>query len=117
MSLKDLVSEILIEKERSLNWLAENIGRTGDGLRVGLNRESVKYKDLVAMAEKLQISPSRFFKPTAQDLNPQQNVVSETTVEYGRLKGCEELVTALRNQINDKERIITLLSKGKIDAM
>lgn len=116
MSLKDIVYGILKEKRRSVTWLAEEMGRTFDGLRTGLVNESVKYKDMVVMAEVLEVSPSRFFETNEEQLDLQGNMVSEASSEYKSLKSCEELVTTLKKQINDKERIITLLSKGNIDA-
>lgn len=115
MTLKEIVDEILKEKDRPLSWLATGMKRTDDGLRVGLVNESVKYRDLLTMAETLEVSPRRLFEATAYDLPTEENMVSETSAEYGGLKGCVALVTALRSQIKDKERIIKLLSKDNID--
>lgn len=116
MSLKEIVYGILKEKRRSVTWLAEEMGRTFDGLRTGLVNESVKYKDMVVMAEVLKVSPNRFFETIEEHPDPEQNMVSEESIEYKRLKSCEELVATLKKQINDKERIISLLTKGNIDA-
>lgn len=112
MSIKDIVNSILKEKDRPLAWLAKGMRRTDDGLRAGLTNESVKYKDLLIMAKILEVSPSRLFETKDE----QPNLVREPSVEYGNLKHCEELVISLKNQINDKERIISLLSRGNIDA-
>lgn len=113
MSLKANIDQILRDKNRSLSWLALNMGKTFDGLRLGLINESIKYKDMLIMAEILRVSPCTFFKTPEDDLNIQQdNIVNESTTAYGTsLKSCRELADALKDQLKDKERIILLLSK------
>nr|WP_121272562.1 hypothetical protein [Pedobacter schmidteae] len=112
MSLKAIVDGILREKHRSLSWLANSMGKTFDGLRLGLINESVKYKDLLLMAEILDVSPANFFNIYIENLGMVPTMVAESPAEYGdSLKNCRELAAALRDQINDKERIIALLSK------
>lgn len=113
MSLKAIVDRILRDKNRSLSWLALNMGKTFDGLRLGLINESIKYKDLLLMAETLDISPSLFFKTNEEAPNTQQhNLPTPPTTEYGEsLKSCKELTAALKDQLRDKERIISLLNQ------
>ncbi|WEK17424.1 MAG: hypothetical protein P0Y49_11525 [Candidatus Pedobacter colombiensis] len=120
MSLKAIIDGIIRDKHRSLSWLAISMGKTFDGLRLGLINESIKYKDILLMAEILEVSPCCFFK-SAEDLDAEQNMVAEAHVEYGdlkaTLKSCKELVATLKDQINDKERIITLLTKEQPDKL
>jgi len=35
MSLKEIIDQILKDKHRSLSWLAAEMGKTFDGLRLG----------------------------------------------------------------------------------
>jgi len=115
MSLKSIVDGILKEKHRSLSWLALSMGKTFDGLRLGLINESIKYKDILLMAEILQIAPANFFKENTEELRSFQDTPSESVVEYGdNLKSCRELAATLKDQLKDKERIIALLSQVKI---
>lgn len=113
--MKDIVDGILEEKKRPLTWLAGRMDRTFDGLRVGLIKESIKYRDILKMARVLDVSPCRLFEIEVDQLDLQENMVAEKSAEYGKLKNCEELIVSLKNQIIDKERIIKLLSKGNID--
>jgi hypothetical protein len=117
MSLKGTVDKILKEKHRSLSWLAKGIGKTFDGLRLALINESLKYKDIVMMANLLEVHPSFFFETEPNDAYGQDDILSEPKQEYGDFKGSlktyKELVSALKDQVKDKERIISLLSEGK----
>lgn len=121
MSLKAIIDGIIRDKHRSLSWLAISMGKTFDGLRLGLINESIKYKDILLMAEILEVSPCCFFNKNGEGLEADQNMVSEPPAEYGdlksSLKSCKEMVATLKDQINDKERIITLLSKEQPDKL
>ncbi len=112
MSIKEIVDGILKEKRRPLTWLARGMHRTRDGLALGLENESIKYRDIVIMAQLLEVSPCRLFATNEELIIPEQNIVSETTFQYGNQKACEELVASLKDQLTDKERIIILLSQG-----
>lgn len=113
MSLKATVDKILKEKNRSLSWLAHGIGKTFDGLRLGLINESIKYKDIIMMANLLEVSPAFFFHTEASN----EHLVAEPKSEYGDLKAnlktCKDLITTLKDQVKDKERIISMLEEGR----
>lgn len=113
MSLKENIDQILSDKHRSLSWLALHMGKTFDGLRLGLINESIKYKDILTMAEVLHVSPCVFFKSADNNFSTEQNnILAESITEYGTsLKSCKELNAALKDQLKDKERIIVLLNK------
>lgn len=112
MSLKAIIDQILKEKQRSLSWLADSMGKTFDGLRLGLINESIKYRDILLMAEILQVSPGHFFEK-AEDLNlPQMNLSESVSETSDNLKGCRELIVTLKDQLKDKERIIFLLNNA-----
>lgn len=116
MYLKNIVDEILKDKARSLSWLAVQMGKTFDGLKLSLVKESLKYKDLSEMARILEVSPNTFFQ---SELPPYTRVNSENIQdaktaldEKGNAKTYKDLVAALRDQLKDKEKIISLMSKN-----
>ena len=117
MLLKGVVDEILKEKNRPMSWLAEEMGKTFDGLKLSLIRGSIKYNDIIAMASVLEVSVDVFFpeevNPYSNPKNP--NFLGEPITEYAsaknELKNCKEMISILRDQIKDKEKIIALLSK------
>jgi len=117
MLLKSVVDELLKEKSRPMSWLAEEMGKTFDGLKLSLTRGSIKYNDLIAMAKILGVSPNVFFPVTNESdttvKNP--NFLGEPKVEYASakndLKNCREMLATLKEQIKDKDKIISLLSK------
>ena len=117
MFLKNVVDELLKERSRPMSWLAEEMGKTFDGLKLSLTRGSIKYNDIIAMAKILDVSPNVFF-PSETDSykdikNP--NFLGEPKAEYASakndLKNCREMLAALKEQIKDKDKIISLLSK------
>lgn len=109
--LKKIVDDILRKQNRSLSWLASEMGKTFDGLKLSLVKESIKYVDLRRMAEILEVSPAIFF----DDVSSQTNVVEEEEQHYSGLKielrSCRELAETLKSQLKDKEHIIRLLLK------
>lgn len=115
MPLKDIVDQILKEKVRPLSWLAEGMGKTFDGLKLSLVNGSIKYKDILAMSEILEVSPAVFFKTDYKRPLVNEDNLSEPKPEYGdlksSLKACKELTATLKDQIKDKDRIIALLDK------
>ena len=116
MFLKHVVDEILKEKTRPLSWLAEEMGKTFDGLKLSLIKGSIKYNDIITMAKVLEVAPSIFFQGTtlAYDKKNNKSNLTESKSEYndlkGELKNCKEMVATLKDQLKDKERIISLLS-------
>jgi len=117
MFLKNVVDGILKEKNRSLTWLAEEMSKTFDGLKLGLVKGSIKYNDLILMAKTLEVSPSVFFEASANEYltSKQEEGISDGKTEYpdlkNNLKNCKEMLNALKDQLKDKEKIISLLSK------
>lgn len=113
MDIKSTVDEILKTKNRSLSWLAVEMEKTFDGLKLSLVRGSIKYNDIILMSKILEVQPSYFFE------NDQETGTSisaaEEEPEYSSLKRelkvCKEMIAALKDQIKDKEKIISLLSK------
>lgn len=109
MELKNIVDKALKDKNRSLSWLAAEMNKTFDGLKLSLVKGSIKYTDIKKMAGILQIPASTFF-----DEEEITYMVAEDRVEYVSLKtelsSCKELASTLKNQLADKEKIIELLS-------
>ncbi len=119
MCLKEIVDTLLREKGRSLSWLASQVGKTFDGLRLGLIKESVKYSDIKKIAEVLDVSAGVFFDPTDKLSALDEPLASNHTLQEDtyiykttkkELEAYKELTERLKDQIKDKEKIIELLS-------
>src|SRR5690606_14210575 len=111
MELKVIIDGMFKKKNWSLSWLAAEMGKTFDGLKLSLIKGSIKYADIKRMAEVLHVSPAVFIDET-----PSLNHLKEDESHYGiknELESCRELAEALRSQLRDKEHIISLLSKEK----
>lgn len=116
MDIKSIVDEILIEKNRTFTWLAEEMNKTFDGLKLSLTRESIKYKDLIAMSKALEVHPTTFFdKDSSYSAANKNRETTDAKSEYSdlknNLKNCREMMATLKEQIKDKDKIISLLSK------
>ena len=117
MALKRIVDELLKEKGRSMTWLAQEMDKTFDGLKLSLTRGSIKYNDIIALSKVLEVPPAIFFQspviPYATKIT--ESLVADQKAEYAdlksNLKNCKEMLTALKDQIKDKDKIISLLSK------
>ncbi|HMI00971.1 MAG TPA: hypothetical protein VK541_00735 [Pedobacter sp.] len=118
MSLKNIVDGILKEKNRPMSWLADEMGKTFDGLKLSLVKGSIKYNDIIEMAKRLEVPPAVFFRTEHAygDYNNGDSVLAEAKENYGDLKGnlknCKEMLAALKDQLKDKETIISLLNRG-----
>ncbi|WP_288881356.1 hypothetical protein [Pedobacter panaciterrae] len=118
MVLKRIVDELLKEKSRSMTWLAEKMDKTFDGLKLSLTRGSIKYNDIITLSKVLDVPPATFFQTTVIPYSNKsvESLVSDQKAEYtdlkSNLKNCKEMLAALKDQIKDKDKIISLLSKG-----
>ncbi|MBC7912993.1 MAG: hypothetical protein H7Y07_02620 [Pyrinomonadaceae bacterium] len=112
MELKNIVDTILKDQNRSLSWLAVEMNKTFDGMKLSLVKESIKYTDLKRMAVVLKVPVAAFFNEKEE-----LNLVAEEMPVYTSLKSelgsCRELVKTLKSQIVDKEKIIGLLSEPR----
>ncbi len=118
MQLKQIIDELLKERNRSLSWLAQNTGKTFDGLKLSLIKESLKYSDVIKIAKVLDVSVCKLFaehtlKPADDRFlnNLEEENVTYSTAIQKELEACKELNITLKNQLKDKELIIQLLSK------
>lgn len=113
MTLKAIIDKALKDQNRSMSWLALEMNKTFDGLKLSLVKESIKYTDIKRMAAILKIPASYFF----QEEDWIENMVAEEKIEYFSLKtelsSCKELTETLKSQLADKERIINLLSEDR----
>jgi hypothetical protein len=117
MDIKTIVDTLLTEKDRPMTWLAEQIGRTYDGLRLSLIKKTIKYSDIVKMAKVLEVEPRIFFEghqPVPYKETPVK-MLHEEEIKYtdlkSSLKNCKEMVSTLKDQLKDKEKIISLMNK------
>lgn len=117
MDLKDAIDKILEEQNRTFSWLAKQMGKTFDGLKLSLTRQSIKYKDIIRLASILEVTPKELFNEseasqTKEKTNPPaRDLKSENTELKNSLKNCIELNTTLKQQIKDKDTIIGLMNK------
>ena len=117
MDIKNIVDTLLVEKDRTMTWLAEQTGRTYDGLRLSLIRKTIKYSDLVKVAKVLEVAPRIFFEdePIPYKESPVSKL-HEEEIKYsdlkGNLKNCKEMVATLKDQLKDKEKLISLMNKS-----
>jgi len=116
MKLKDIVDDLLKERERSLSWLAQQVGKTFDGFRLSLIKESVKYTDLKKIAEVLEISPNVLFgigvKYTLENGEfKTEEFGQKYTISNSQVEMYKQLTESLKNQLKDKDKIIELLTK------
>jgi lambda repressor-like predicted transcriptional regulator len=116
MELKVVVDGLLREKNRSMSWLADEMGKTFDGLKLSLVRGSIKYNDIIEMAKILEVPPAFFFPAASlyKENSRSGLLISEPKAEYSEsknnLKNCKEMLAALKDQLKDKEMIISLLN-------
>ena len=112
MRLKEIVDKALKDKNRSLSWLATEMNKTFDGLKLSLIKESLKYSDIKKMSEILGLPAAYFFEEDGQ-----RNILEEESITYPNLRmelnSCRELCVILKNQLADKEKIIELLSEKR----
>ena len=115
MYLKETVARLLKNKNRSLSWLALEMGKSFDGLKLSLVKGSIKYLDIILMAKILETHPGELFESEQGGYSPEEwrNALEEGETQYKNIKkeltACRELNEALKTQVNDKERIIALL--------
>ena len=117
MLLKSVVDGILKEKSRPMRWLAGEMGKTFDGLKLSLVNGSIKYNDILIMAKILDVPASVFFpereKSSLEQKEP--NFLGDLKPEdksiRNELKNCREMLSTLKDQLKDKDKIISLLSK------
>lgn len=121
MYLKETVDKLLKKRSRSLSWLASEMGKSFDGLKLSLVKGSIKYKDMAVLADKLGVHPGELFESdhSGYTLEEWKSVLEEGEMQYSSVKkellACKELTETLRNQIKDKERIIELINKTNED--
>lgn len=118
MVLKEIVDQLLKEENRSLSWLAAEMDKTFEGLKLSLIKGSIKYNDLKRMALILKVSPACFFEDKAIKQNISESLIAEQDIFYytglkNDLNSCKELVNTLKSQVKDKEKIIELLSADR----
>lgn len=120
MYLKTIVAEILKKNNRSLSWLSVEMNKTFDGLKLSLVKGSMKYNDLLLMAKILDVPPTIFFEETNPTHCTEKDTLKALDGEHQAsnveidLKNHKELLIALKDQLRDKEMIISLLNKRSV---
>lgn len=96
------------EKNRTLSWLAGEMGKTFDGLKLSLVKGSLKYNDVITLSKVLGIKPGVLFE--TEEVAPEAPSKNAKTV----YNDCLELVAILKSQLKDKDQIIALLKNKTI---
>jgi hypothetical protein len=120
--LKSIIDKELKRQGKSFKWLVGEVGISNDGLKAGLENESIKLKDFKKMITVLNMPIENFFasgsigQTMAGSYNTQAGKsihISEHEPEYKKIEveGLKKQVELLESQIIDKDKIIKLLSK------
>ena len=117
MYLKTIVGEILKKHNRSLSWLSVEMNKTFDGLKLSLLKGSMKYNDLILIAKILNGPPTVFFEETNPTHCTQKEELKIVDGEHHHSqleienRNYKDMILTLREQLKDKDKIISLLSK------
>jgi hypothetical protein len=119
MGLKQSVDRILADQQRSLSWLADEMGFTFTGLKGSLVSESIKYSDLKKLIKVLNVPISILFEgDTVQiqkggryNTQASNSTINEPEVGYKKIEmeGLRKQVAILESSLKDKDEIIELL--------
>lgn len=103
--LKRLVDGLLKEKNKPFTWLVAEMKKTADGLRLSLTRGSIKYTDLLLMAEVLGVNVEIFFgKQKSIPKAPSQPKILEDIQETKKkLKELDKTIAQLTKAKKDKK--------------
>lgn len=111
MSLREAVENILEGQKRTLTWLSGEMDKTYTGFKLSLENETIKFSDLKKMLGILNISCSTLF----DEKSPKKaSYVAEQEPSYKTERDLlKEQVQLLKSTIEDKNKIIELLTNGK----
>jgi len=121
MGFKALVDAELQRQGKTFKWLVQQLDVSTDGLKAGLDNETIKLRDLKKLISVLNMPINTFFEGASfqsirGDGNTQanhSNIAAEPEIKY-RVVSLEEKVKLLESQLEDKERIISLLSEKRV---
>ncbi|MGZ3983416.1 MAG: hypothetical protein ACXVJE_19465 [Mucilaginibacter sp.] len=121
MTLKSIVDAELQRRGKTFKWLVGELEMSNDGLKGGLENESIKLRDLKKLLTVLNLPIENLFvgdnlqiqKGGKYNTQAHNSVVSEPEAVYKREKVLilEKQVRQLESQLADKDKIIELLSK------
>ena len=121
--LKSIIDAELKRQGKTFKWLVAELGISNDGLKAGLENESIKLRDFKKLVSVLHIPIQNFFEgeTTIQSqkgrYNTQaaghNNMLAEPEVVYKAIEaeGLKKQIQLLESQLADKDKIIELLSK------
>ena len=119
MNFRERVEQALEALNRPMSWLANELDMTPEGLKISLDKETVKLSALKKMHTVLNMPLHYYFEHNMYsqsirgDHNTQQShssIAAEPATAYKlELEFLREKVTMLEKQVGDKEEIITLL--------
>lgn len=122
MTLKSLIDAELKASGKTFKWLVGEVGISNDGLKAGLENETIKLKDLKKLAKVLNMPIHMLF---AGDTTIQSQIggtyntqathstLHEPATEYVKkdVEMLQKHIALLESQIIDKDKIIDLLSR------
>jgi hypothetical protein len=120
--LKSIIDRELKRQGKTFKWLVGEVGISNDGLKAGLENETIKLKDFKKMVSVLNMPIQNFFEgeTTIQSIKGDYNtqaskglIASEPALQYNKIEveGLKKQVSLLESQLADKDKIIELLSK------
>lgn len=119
MNIKIVVDRELRRQGKTFKWLVEKVGISNNGLKSGLENDSIRFGDLKKLLQVLKMPITMLFEgdttyqSIAGDNNTQAShsfIAGEPPLEYKRENDrLKEQVEQLKNQLNDKDMIIQLL--------
>jgi DNA-binding Xre family transcriptional regulator len=120
MELKFIIDEELKRRGKSFKWLVAAVGISNDGLKAGIENETIKLKDFKKLCKVLELPVQLPFDPSnSNQQRPydhqqlQASLVNEAEQEYVKkeIAGLQKQVELLESQLEDKNKIIELLSR------
>lgn len=120
MTLKSIIDAELSKKGKTFKWLVGEVGISHDGLKAGLENETIKLRDFKKMMAVLNLPIQNYFEgATIQKIKGDHNnqntgmlMNNEPDAVYKKLQVDSLIreIELLRSQLADKDKIIELLS-------
>lgn len=116
MNLKSIIDTELARQNKTFKWLVGEVGISNDGLKAGLETESIKLRDFKKVISVLNMPIQSFFEQNKtiqkitgdNNLQANHSMVAEPAIRY-KVESLEQQIVQLKSQLNDKDEIIQLL--------
>lgn len=118
--LKSIIDAELKRRDKTFKWLVGEVGISNDGLKAGLENETIKLKDFKKLLSVLNIPIENFFEGDTSiqsikgtgNMQAGNNITADTDMlNKMEVEGLRKQVALLESQLADKDKIIELLTK------